>query len=190
MGQGVGVIEPGLPALNDGAIELAAEQRAGRWAGAEARLLEYLSAMGVKDPAEMDRLSQQVLQRVEIRSVVSELVDPVEAVIEEALRSLDQWLASELGPEADADLICAARAAALGGLVPGWSSRWAGISDESLDSQLRAACIFPVPPKAPLMMKPNTIHRCCHKLRRRIVAFFRLFVGRAGEQRSIAGGRS
>ncbi|AFL73298.1 hypothetical protein [Thiocystis violascens] len=146
------------------------------WTRAAPRVLEYLTALGVRDRLEIDRLSEQVRLRLEVRATHAALEDAVEAAIEETLALIDQWLAVELGIDGDANALATARAAALGGTIPGWSARWAGLAGDSLAPAIRALQRDTVPEFAPLTMQASTIELCCHRLRRRIAdAICRLF---------------
>lgn len=160
------------------------------WRRAEPRVLDYLKALGVVDPAEIERLRERVRLRAEARALATPLEDPVEAAIEEAHALLNEWLAAELEIEADANTLFAARAAVLGGGVPGWTARWAGLAHESLAPAIRAACIAPVPERAPLVMEPSQIHLCCHRLRARLARGLGWLLGGSGTGTSQAGGHS
>lgn len=138
------------------------------WQRAAVRVGEYLAAMGVRHPQEVERLQEAVRVRLESRLTLTPLEDPVESAIEETHALLDLWLAAELGLEGDADTLCAARAAVLGGGLPGWSARWAGLSERSLAPGICALCIASVPERAPLTMEPNPIDLFLHRLAGRI----------------------
>lgn len=138
------------------------------WQRAAVRVGEYLAAMGVRHPQEVERLQEAVRVRLESRLTLTPLEDPVESAIEETHTLLDLWLAAELGLEGDADTLCAARAAVLGGGLPGWSARWAGLSERSLAPGICALCIASVPERAPLTMEPNPIDLFLHRLAGRI----------------------
>ncbi len=140
------------------------------WQRAERRVSDYLRAMGISDPQEIERLLDQVRQRAAIRAAAAPLEDPVEAAIEEAHSLLDQWLIAELGLEGDADRLCAARAAVLNGAVPGWSARWAGFASDSLAPAILAAHLPATPEPAPLNMEPNRIDLLFHRLGHRFLA--------------------
>jgi hypothetical protein len=112
----------------------------------------------------------------------------MEAAIEEAHALLDQWLAAELGLEGEADALCAARAAVLGGGVPGWSARWAGLSDASLAAEIRALAVAAVPEPAPLVMEPNPIDLFLHRLGCRLASRFNRLLCRAGSPGAAARG--
>jgi hypothetical protein len=147
------------------------------WRRVECRLDDYLKTLGLQDPVGLERVRARVRLRVESRAVTGALENPIEAAIEEAHILLDRWLADELGIEGDANLLCAARAAVLSGAVPGWTARWAGLSDMSPAAAIRAACIAPVPDYAPLTMESGTIDLCCHRLVRRLFARVRRLLG-------------
>ncbi|BCU07701.1 hypothetical protein [Allochromatium tepidum] len=136
----------------------------------EQRVRLYLNALGVHDPHETEVLVRRVIERVEFRATLGQLGEPLEVAIEETHRLLDRWLVAELGLESDPDRISAARAAVLGGHVPGWTQRWAGLSEESLADSIRAVRFQAVPERAPLTMEPNPIRLCCHHLLRRFLA--------------------
>ncbi len=138
------------------------------WQRAVGRVGEYLAAMGVRHPQEVERLREAVRARLESRLAATPLEDPVESAIEETHALLDLWLATELGLEGDANGLCAARAAVLGGGLPGWSARWAGLSERSLAPEIRALCIIAVPEPAPLTMEPNPIDLFLHRLAGRL----------------------
>lgn len=140
------------------------------WPRAARRVEEYLRAMGVGDPQEIERLLDQVHQRAEARAAAAPLEDPVEAAIEETHALLDRWLIAELGIEGDADRLCAARAAVLNGAIPGWSARWAGFAGESLAPAILAAHLPATPEPAPLTMEPNRIDLLFHRLGPRLLA--------------------
>ncbi len=152
------------------------------WRGIERRVTAYLNALGVSDAEEIERLRPQILQRVEAHAAVVHLGEPLEAAIAAAHLLLDRWLVSELGIEGDANALSAARAAVLGGHVPGWTARWAGLSDESLAEPIRAARILPVPELAPLVMEPNPIRLCCHRLLIRLLARLGRLLGTRGRK--------
>ncbi|MGE5154604.1 MAG: hypothetical protein ACM3ST_11360 [Bdellovibrio bacteriovorus] len=158
------------------------------WQRAARRLDLYLRALGVREPAEAERLREQVRLRVEARSVAAPLEDPVEAAIEETHALLDQWLATELGLEGDANGLCAARAAVLGGGLPGWSARWAGLSDASVADAIRANVITAVPDPASLAMEPNPIDLFLHRLGCRLASRFNRLLCRAGNAGTAARG--
>lgn len=149
------------------------------WERAAQRVIAYLGAMGIREPREQALLREQVRLRVEARAVAVPLEDPVEAAIEETHALLDLWIASELGLEGDADTVFAARAAVLGGGVPGWSARWAGLAERSLANEIRALCVAPVPEPAPLTMEPNSIDLFMHRMTGRIAAILRCVLGRS-----------
>ncbi|MBK1723814.1 hypothetical protein [Thiocystis violacea] len=136
----------------------------------ERRARRYLSALGVRAEDERLALSQVVLKRVELRIVVGQLGDPLEAAIEETHLLLDQWLVAELDLDGDSDALSAARAAVLGGDVAGWTRRWAGLSQASLAQTIRAARVSAVPERAPLVMDANPIELCCHRSGPRLLA--------------------
>lgn len=138
-------------------------------AAVEQRVRRYLNALGVQDPHETDVLARRVIERVEFRAKLGQLGEPLETAIEEAHQLLDRWLIAELGPESDPDQISAARAAVLGGHVPGWTRRWAGLSVVSPAESIRARRFQAVPERAPLTMEPNPIRLCCHHLLRRLL---------------------
>lgn len=134
------------------------------------RLEAYLAAMGIDDRRELDRLSEQVRRRVEVRRAAAPLENALEAVIEETHALLDEWLIAELALEGDANALAAARASVLSGNLPGWSARWSGLSDVTLDEAIRAQRLTAVPEPAPLTMQPSVIDLCCARMRRRIAA--------------------
>ncbi len=140
------------------------------------RAIEYLTALGVRDRLEIERLCEQIRLRVTTREATAPLEHPLEAVIEETHALLDEWLIEELGIEDDANTLAAARAAVLGGGIPGWSARWAGLAGDSPAPAIRALRLAAVPDAAPLIMEASTIDLCCHRLGRRIAdAICRLF---------------
>lgn len=138
------------------------------WQRAAVRVGEYLAAMGLQDNQEIEQLLVAVRGRLESRLAMTPLEDPVESAIEETHTLLDQWLTAELGLEAEPNTLCAARAAVLGGGLPGWSARWAGLSEHSLAPEIRSLCIPAVPEPAPLSMEPNPIDLFLHRLADRI----------------------
>lgn len=158
------------------------------WQRAAGRVAVYLAAMGVHEDAEVDRIGEQVHLRVEARAAAGPLEDPVEVAIEEAHGLLDRWLAAELGLEGDANALCAARAAVLGGGVPGWSARWAGLSEQSLAPRIRALCIAAVPEPAPLTMEPNPIDLFLHRLGCRLATGFNRLLCRPAGPKAAARG--
>lgn len=158
------------------------------WPRVKDRLCAYLAAMGVHEPLAVERLGEQIRARVEARAAISPLEDPVESAIEEAHALLDRWLVAELGLEGDADALCAARAAVLGGGVPGWSARWAGLAEVSPASEIRALCIPAVPESAPLTMEPSTIDLFLHRLGCRVAAGFNRLLCRAADPKATARG--
>lgn len=158
------------------------------WQRAAGRVVAYLAALGVRETAEVDRIGEQVRLRVEARAAAGPLEDPVEAAIEETHGLLDLWLVAELGLEADANALCAARAAVLGGGVPGWSARWAGISERSLAPEIRALCIAAVPEAAPLVMEPNPIDLFLHRLGCRLATGFNRLLRRPAGPKAAARG--
>ncbi|MTW20073.1 hypothetical protein [Allochromatium palmeri] len=139
-------------------------------AAVEQRVRRYLNALGVHDPREIEGLTPQVLERVEFRATLGQLGEPLEVAIEETHRLLDRWLVTELGLEAEPDQISSARAAVLGGHLPGWTRRWAGLSEVSLAESMRRVHFQAVPERAPLTMDPNPIQLCCHRLVPRLLA--------------------
>jgi hypothetical protein len=112
----------------------------------------------------------------------------VEAAIEETHGLLDLWLVAEFGLEGDANALCAARAAILGGGVPGWSARWAGLSEQSLAAEIRTLCIAAVPEPAPLTMDPNPIDLFLYRLGCRLAAGFNRLLCRPASPKSAARG--
>ena len=152
----------------------------------ERRVRLYLHALGVPDPSEAEVLVQQVIERVEFRATLGQLGEPLEVAIEETHRLLDQWLVAELGLESDPDQISAARAAVLGGHVPGWTRRWAGLSEESLADSIRAVRFQAVPERAPLTMEPSLIRLCCHHMLRRLLARIGRLLGLWGQRRAAS----
>ncbi|SDX73569.1 hypothetical protein SAMN05421644_11147 [Allochromatium warmingii] len=138
-------------------------------AAVEQRVRHYLHALGVVAGPEVEILVQQVLKRVELQATVAQLGEPLEIAIEETHRLLDRWLIAELGLEAEPDRLAAARAAVLGGHVPGWTQRWAGLSETPLTEVLQAARFQAVPERAPLTMEASAIDLCCHRLARRVL---------------------
>lgn len=182
MGSGVGV---SLAELDD-ALSLAGTLPFDR-DGVEARVLVYLGALGVRRPRETSVLVEQVMKRVELRAALGQMGEPLEAAVEETHLLLDQWLVSELGLEGDPDALSAARAAVLGGDVPGWTARWAGLSSESLAGPIRAARVSAVPERAPLTMEPSPIQLCCHRAGLRLLARIGRLLGRRGRHSNPAG---
>ena len=140
-------------------------------AAVDRRVRLYLNALGVQDPHETDVLACRVIERVEFRAKLGQLGEPLETAIEETHRLLDRWLIAELGLDAEPDRLSAARAAVLGGHLPGWTRRWAGLSEVSLAESIRAVRFQAVPERAPLAMEPNPIRLCCHRLVRRLPAW-------------------
>ncbi len=151
----------------------------------EGRVRLYLEALGVQATDELERLTQQVIERVEFRSRVGRLGEPLEAAIEEVQFLLDQWLLTELGIDNDPDRLAAARAAVLDGQPPGWTRRWAGLGHEPLAESIITAWIPAVPPPAPLAMDPNPIELCCHRLAGRLVQGFRKVLKLLDERRCV-----
>jgi hypothetical protein len=140
------------------------------WQSIQPRVIAYLAAMGVDASWEQERLAERVRGRLESRAASAPLEDPVEAAVEETMALLDRWLASELGLVGDTDTLLAARAAVLGGGVPGWSARWAGITGDSLAAPIRAAMVHPWPELALLPMESATIELFGRRLARRVRA--------------------
>jgi hypothetical protein len=140
------------------------------WQPTARRVVDYLTALGVRERLEIERLSEQVRRRVETRATTTPLEDSVEAAIEETHALLDEWLIAELGIDGDANALTAARAAVLGGDIPGWSARWAGLAGDSLAPAIRAIHLVAVPEFAPLAMQSSTIDLCCQRMRRQIAA--------------------
>ncbi len=176
MGAGIAAADNTRDAAAGSAVVLAAQDLAPiDWGRVAEQASSYLQSMGVRDPTEIGRLWGEVRTRLESRAAAVPLEDPAEATIEETLGLLDQWLSLELGIEGDANRVYRARAAVLGGGIPGWSARWAGLSGRSLAPQIQALCVPAVPDPAPLVMEPNPIELCCHRLGCRIgEAFGRL----------------
>jgi hypothetical protein len=145
--------------------------------------------MGIREPPEVAVLVEQVRRQVEDRAAAAPLEDPVEVAIEETHALLDRWLVSELGLEGDANALFAARAAVLGGGVPGWSARWAGLAGRSLAPEIRALSIGAVPEPAPLTMEPNPIDLFLHRLARLFSAGLRRLLGLRPDPRSVARSR-
>lgn len=143
------------------------------WSLITQRLAAYLNALGVTNATEIAQLSEQVQRRVTARAAVTMLEDAIEAAIEETLVLLDDWLLAELGSDSDANTLAAARAAVLGGEVPGWTARWVSTTaaeraDPGFAAVLRGCHLVAVPPLAPLAMHTSTIDLCCQRSRRRI----------------------
>lgn len=146
------------------------------WQRAAARLVDYLTALGVGEAQDIERLSEQVRVRLDARAAQAPLENAVEAAIEETHALLDEWLVAELGGASDANALAAARAAVLGGGLPGWSARWAGLGGASPVPAIRALQRDAVPEFALLTMEASRIDLCCQRLRRRIAALLcRLF---------------
>lgn len=152
----------------------------------EQRVRLYLNALGVQDSQETEVLVRRVIERVEFRATLGQLGEPLEVAIEETHRLLDRWLVAELGLESDPDQISAARAAVLGGHVPGWTRRWASLSEDSLADSIRALRFLAVPDRAPLTMEPNPIRLCCHRLVRRLAARVLRWLGIRGRHHASA----
>ncbi|QIK37685.1 hypothetical protein GWK36_06485 [Caldichromatium japonicum] len=159
MGQGVGDSLAILESPPAAAEVVSADRLA-----IEMRVRLYLEALGVQASDELDALAAQVNEKVEFRSRVGQLGEPLEAAIEEVHLALDRWLLAELDIDNDPDRLSAARAAVLSGQIPGWTRRWAGLSDTSLSEIIAAGWIAAVPERAPLTMDPNPIDLCCHRL--------------------------
>jgi hypothetical protein len=179
MGAGIGAA---LAEVVPGAVSAPSHASAlgpAEWQRASGRLGEYLAAMGVRNPQEVERLGEAVRTRLESRLAATPLEDPVESAIEETHALLDLWLAAELGLEGEASTLCAARAAVLGGGLPGWSARWAGLSERSLAPEIRALCIAAAPEPAPLTMEPNPIDLFLHRLARRLAGGFHRLLARS-----------
>jgi hypothetical protein len=156
----------------------------------ERRVRHYLSALGVQDADEAERLTRQVIERVEFRAKLGQLGEPLETAIEETHRLLDRWLIAELGLDAEPDRLSAARAAVLGGHLPGWTRRWAGLSEIPLAESIRAVRFQSVPEPAPLTMEPNPIQLCCHRLLPRLLARIGRWLGIRRPRRASAGVRA
>ena len=161
----------------------------GDWKRALPRVVAYLDAMGVTASWEVERLCERVRLRAETRAAAAPQEDPVEAAIEETNALFDRWLATELGLVGDTDTLFAARATVLGGVVPGWSARWAGISGDSLASAIRAVLVVPLPEPAPLAMEPATIDLFGHRLVRRMTRWLKRVLPRGEDAPRSAGGR-
>lgn len=146
------------------------------WATVAGRVNDYLRALGVQDPLHLERLAQRIRQRFEARAALAKLEDPVEAGIEETYALLDEWLCTELGIEGDRDTLFRARAAVLGGAVPNWAARFAGVSGESLAAPVHAASVLAIPEYAPLVMEPNTIELFWHRVGRVIATVLRRLI--------------
>lgn len=165
----------------------AAEEAATDRRAIEERVRLYLGALGVQAADEREHLTRRAIERVESRSRIGPLGEPLEAAIEEVHFMLDEWLLSELGLGKDPDRLAAARAALLNGHVSGWTRRWAGLSDEPLPKTLIDAWIPAVPERAPLSMDPNPIELCCHRLFARLWAGVRWLFGLIAGQRRAQG---
>lgn len=152
------------------------------------RVQDYLRSMGVSEPQEVRALTEQVVERLRARATKAPIENPVEAAVAETYLLLDRWLASELGLGGDANALFAARAAVLGGGVPGWSARWAGLTATNLGDAIRAASIAPVPARSPLTMEAATINLCCHRLIPRILGALRRLVAPPEIGRDLTGG--
>lgn len=152
------------------------------YAAVDRRVRLYLNALGVQDAREAELLARQVIERVEFRATLGQLGEPLEVAIEETHRLLDRWLVAELGLDADPDQISAARAAVLGGHLPGWTRRWAGLSEVSLAESIRSVHFQAVPERSPLTMEPNPIQLCCHHLVRRLLARILRWLGIRGRR--------
>lgn len=160
------------------------------WQRALPRVAAYLEAMGVTVPWEVERLCERVRTRVESRAATVPLEDPLEAAIEETDALLDRWLAAEVGVVGDNTALYVARAAVLGGAVPGWSAAWAGISEGSVAGAIRAAMVSPVPEPNPLPMEPSVIDLFGHRSVRRLRRWLRRILMPSGAGPVAPGGRS
>ena len=158
------------------------------WLKAASRVGDYLAAMGVGHPQEVERLREAVRARLESRLATTPPEDPVESAIEETHALLDLWLATELGLEGDVNTLCAARAAVLGGGLPGWGARWAGLSERSLAPEIRALCIAAVPEPAPLTMEPNPVDLFLHRLAGRLASGFNRLLSRSANREATTRG--
>ncbi|RKT44745.1 hypothetical protein [Thiocapsa rosea] len=146
------------------------------WEQALPRVARYLRALGVRDPSDLDRLLTAIRERFERQVATSLVPDAVETGIEEASKLLDEWLASELGPDVPGSMRGVARAVVLSGAVPGWVGVWSGrmptASDQSgsrpIGERIRAGSFAPVPAPAPLAMATQRIDPCCYRLFRRL----------------------
>jgi hypothetical protein len=183
MGTGVGAVLPVDEVHQPAAAGSVPHVEPGDWQRAADRITDYLRAMGVREPQEIELLKERVRRRVEARASAP-LEDPVEVAVEETHALLDLWLVAELGDEADHDALYAARAAVLGGGVPGWSARWAGLSGCSLAADIRALSIRAVPQSSPLTMEPNAIDLFLHRL----VVRVRRFLCRGADRGAAARG--
>lgn len=151
------------------------------WEQAAARVARYLRALGVRDPRDLERLLTAIRTRFEHQVETSLVADAVETGIEEASKLLDEWLATELGPDVPGSMRGVARAVVLGGAVPGWVGVWSGrtphLGDRSGDQpggarpiseRIRASSLAAVPDPAPLAMVTQRIDPCCYRLFRRL----------------------
>lgn len=151
------------------------------WESAAPRVMQYLRAIGVRDPHHLVRLSARVRARFERRVATSLVADATEVGIEETVTLLDEWLAVELGPDASESMIRMARAAVLGGSVKGWIGTWSGDDPEPagqpvgqpIGERILASCLAPVPDAAPLSMVKQRIDPCCRRLMRRLTKLLR-----------------
>jgi hypothetical protein len=147
------------------------------WERVAERTTLYLHALGIRDPLQCERLIARIRQRWDARVHATPLEDPVEAAIEETCSLLDGWLCTELGIDGERAALFTARAAVLSGAVPNWSARFAGVSGDSIATQIHAASVHPLPEPAPLTMEPSVIHLCCYRLRHRVAAAFGVLIG-------------
>ncbi|NCC29515.1 MAG: hypothetical protein EOM22_15600 [Gammaproteobacteria bacterium] len=150
------------------------------WEQAAPRVAGYLRALGVRDPRDFDRLLTAIRMRFEHQVETSLVPDAVETGIEEASKLLDEWLASELGPDVPGSMRGVARAVVLSGAIPGWVGVWSGRTPQSIDQpndqpgdrpigeHIRAGSLAHVPDLAPLAMPTQHIDPCCHRLFRRL----------------------
>ncbi|WP_139191911.1 hypothetical protein [Thiocapsa roseopersicina] len=146
------------------------------WEQAAPRVARYLRALGVRDPRDLDLLMTAIRVRFEHQVETSLVPDAVETGIEEASKLLDEWLATELGPDVPGPMRGVARAVVLGGAVPGWVGVWSGRTlqtgdqsgDRPISERIRASSLAPVPDPAPLAMATQRIDPCCYRLFRRL----------------------
>jgi hypothetical protein len=158
------------------------------WERAARRLDRYLAALGVAEAALRVPLAAQVQERLIPRAAAAPLEDPVEAAIEEANALLDLWLHAELGPESDPDALFQAKAAVLGGAVPGWGARWAGLAEGPVGPAIRAMSLPAVPEPSPLTMEDSTIDLFFHRLGCRIAGLVNRLLCRPGAGQGAGGG--
>lgn len=136
-----------------------------------ARLDAYWRALGVRDPNQINALSEQALRHANDSPQASDL-DATGRALMAAGEVLDDWLARALDLARPSRELTAARAALLSGVAPDWPAALfaaPGEADDLMDS-VRVAIAEPTPPPKTGVMPAQRIN-----LFRLLAPLFRLW---------------